>query len=277
MANEKPIAKIIVLTGQSNAVGVGHIKHLPDHFSAEKVAKFNGGYKNVQMSFYSHDFGSDGFVDVRTRLAETTKATLGPEVGIADKLTEDFPNETFYIVKYAIGGSTLYHDWLSPTSRKEEGDNERGIKETGYCFDEFVALLNKSIKILESKGLAPEIRAFCWMQGESDALDQADVDAYIKRFDNLIKDFEKEFEPYLKNYILVDGGISPFWKYYNEMNELKKEYALKGERRVYIDTIKEGLKTDKEPIEEPDLPHYDSDSVVKLGNLFEQAIKSNLR
>lgn len=277
MAAEKKTARIIVLTGQSNAVGVGYIKHLPDHFSEAKVKEFNDGYANVLMNFYSHDFGSDGFVNVKPGLAESTKATLGPEVGIAEKLTEDFPNETFYIVKYAIGGSTLYHDWLSKTSREKEGDNPRGDKQTGYCYDGFVELLRKSIKILEGKGLTPEIRAFCWMQGESDAFEQADVDNYIGRFNDLIEDFEKEFKPYLKDYILVDGGISPFWKYYNEINELKKEYAKKGKRRVFIDTIKEGLRTDREPVENPDPPHYDSDSVIKLGNLFENAIKENLK
>lgn len=276
MATIKKIAKIIILAGQSNAVGVGYQKYLTEHFSADKVKEYESGYKNVRINFYSHDFGSDGFVDTTTGLAEKTKATFGPEVGIAEKLTEDFPNEKFYIVKYAIGGSTLYHDWLSPTSRVEEGDNDRGIKYTGYCYDEFATLLQKSIHLLEERGYKPEIRAFCWMQGESDACEQNDVDAYIKRFDNLIKDFENVFSPYLKDYILADGGISPFWKYYKEINALKSDYAKRGERRVYIDTVGEGLRTDREPTENPDLPHYDSDALIKLGHLFEQAIKENL-
>ena len=277
MANKNKIAKIIILAGQSNAVGVGYKKHLTDHFSADKVKEYESGYKNVRISFYSHDFGSDGFVDTTTVLAEKTKATFGPEIGIAEKLTADFTNEKFYIVKYAIGGSTLYHDWLSPTSRAAEGDNDRGATRTGYCYDEFAALLKKSIRLLETGGYKPEIRAFCWMQGESDAIEQNDVDAYIKRFDTLIKDFENEFKAYLKDYILADGGISPFWKYYQEINALKAEYAKIGERRVYIDTVGEGLRTDREPTENPDLPHYDSDSLIKLGHLFEETIKSNLR
>ena len=39
-------AKIIVLAGQSNAVGVGYTKYLSKHFDEETVAKFYVGYEN---------------------------------------------------------------------------------------------------------------------------------------------------------------------------------------------------------------------------------------
>ena len=44
-------AKIIILAGQSNAVGVAHVKYLPRHFSEEKVAKFKEGYDGVLMNY----------------------------------------------------------------------------------------------------------------------------------------------------------------------------------------------------------------------------------
>ena len=269
------VAKIIILIGQSNAVGVGYYEYLPNHFSAEKVEELMKGYKNVRINFYSHDFGSNGFTDTKVSLAELTKKTFGPELGIAEKLNSDFPDQTFYIVKFAIGGTTLFHDWLSPTSRKKECKASCGELSYGYCYDGFAELLRKSIDLLKDKGLSPEIRAVCWMQGESDACDKINVDAYPSRFDDLIKDFENEFKPYLKNYVLVDGGISPEWEFYREMNAFKKSYA-NGKNRKFIDTIGEGLTTVNEPVGNPDRPHYDSDSVIKLGNMFESAIKENL-
>lgn len=41
-------AKIIVLAGQSNEVGVAHTKYLPRHFSSEKVEKCKAGYLFVE-------------------------------------------------------------------------------------------------------------------------------------------------------------------------------------------------------------------------------------
>lgn len=275
MSVAKKNAKIIVLAGQSNAVGVGYTKYLADHFSANKVAEFEAGYGNVRINFFSHNFGSDGFVDTRLGLAQSDKPTFGPEVGIAEMLTEDFGDEIFYIVKYAVGGTNLYHDWLSPSGRGEHSE-DNSDKPSGYCYDGFTELLRKSIAMLEDDGYTPEIRAFCWMQGESDACEEHTAFGYIKRFDDLIKDFELEFSPYLKNYILADGGISAFWKYHKEINEMKREYATRADGRIYVDTIEAGLETEREPLEKPDLPHYDSGSVIALGRLFEQAIKGNL-
>ena len=271
------VAKIIVLIGQSNAVGVGYAKYLSNHFKAEKVNEFLGGYENVKINFYSHDFASNGFKKTTVGCTELTKKTVGPEVGIAEKLNEDFANEKFYIVKYAIGGTNLYDDWRSPSSlpTTEQGNLERG--KTGWCYNNFVKLLSESIELLKKDNLIPEIRALCWMQGESDSEEIDNVKNYTDRFNKLIKDFENTFGAYIKKYIIADGGVSPSWKYYKEMNMAKELNAKSKNNIKYIDTIKEGLSTLKEPIELPDIYHYDVDSIIKLGNLFEQAIKENLR
>ena len=44
-------ANIIILAGQSNAVGVGYTHYLPKHFPADKVQKYHDGYENIQMHF----------------------------------------------------------------------------------------------------------------------------------------------------------------------------------------------------------------------------------
>ena len=83
-----------------------------------------------------------------------------------------------------------------------------------------------------------------------------------------IKDFKNEFANYLKECVFVDGGISSVWNYYEEMNAFKKEYAEKQNRFVYVNTIENGLTTQYEPVENPDIYHYDCESVIKLGKLF---------
>ena len=112
------------------------------------------------------------------------------------------------------------------------------------------------------------VRSFMWMQGESDAGSEEHVNNYKVYFDNLVCDFKKEFSQYLEGCVFVDAGISEVWNCYREMNAFKKEYANKQRGFIYVDTIENGLTTQFEPTEAPDIYHYDCESVIKLGKLF---------
>lgn len=279
-------AKIIVLSGQSNAVGVGHVKCLPRSFSEEKIAEYLNGYDNIKISFYSHDKKSDGFTRTGKNCTEVRKDTLGPEIGIAEYLNEKFPDEEFFIVKFAVGGASLMRDFLPPSSggyyNPDEFKNEYdGFIDAffnakpltaGWCYSGLVRLMRDSLSDLKALGYDPEIIGFCWMQGESDAGSEEQVNNYKVYFDNLVCDFKKEFSEYVENCVFVDGGISEIWKCYRDMNAFKAEYADKHDRFVYVDTIANGLTTKYEPVESPDIYHYDCGSVIKLGQLFAEGI-----
>lgn len=273
-------AKIIVLAGQSNAVGVAHIPYLTRHFTEDKVKKFTNGYENVLMNYFSHDFMSDGFVKTTVGCSEKNRETFGPEVGIADALSEKYPDEKFYIVKCAFGGTNIFHDWLPPSC---EGDYEKAsfamgdeksefYRKGGWCFNELVKILDESIRLLEGEGLAPEIIAFCWMQGESDAFFPEQYENYGKRYEAMLKDLNGLFNKYFEKCVYIDAGISEVWQYYREINAWKKDHAQKTENSFYIDTIAHGLTTSKEPEPEVDIAHYDADCTVKLGTLFAENI-----
>ena len=111
------------------------------------------------------------------------------------------------------------------------------------------------------------------MQGETDACHEEQTDMYIQLYDCFLNDFKKEFSKYLKNCTFIDGGISNKWPCWEKLNNAKKEYAQKHDDCVYIDTIAEGLTTEKEPHEGVDWMHYDSDCVIQLGHLFADNIK----
>ena len=85
--------KTVILAGQSNAVGVGWCKYLPKSYDAAEIARFKDGYENVLINYHSHDFRSDGFVPTRVNCAQTEYDTLGPEVCIAQRWTELYPDE----------------------------------------------------------------------------------------------------------------------------------------------------------------------------------------
>jgi hypothetical protein len=115
------------------------------------------------------------------------------------------------------------------------------------------------------------------MQGEGDAGILENVNNYREYFDNFINDFKNEFSEYLEKCVFVDAGISEVWNFYKEMNSLKKEYAQKNKNFIYLDTIENGLTTKYEPVEKPDIAHYDCESVIKLGRLFVEKIIDNLK
>lgn len=273
-------ARVIILAGQSNAVGVGYVKYLSRHFNGEKVAEFEKGYDNILMNYYSHDMKSNGFVKTTLNCAEKEKDTFGPEVGIADFLSKKYPDENIFIVKCAVGGTNIFHDWLSPSNNGEYNKESFGFgneenefyRKGGWLFNELIKILDESISILKNQGYEPEFSAFCWMQGESDAFETDTVEKYGMRYRNLLKDLNDAFGAYMKNCVYIDAGISEIWPFYREINAWKKDNAEKTLNSFYIDTIAEGLTTSKEPEPEVDIAHYDSDCTVKLGYLFAEKI-----
>ncbi len=250
-------ANVIVLAGQSNAVGVGHVHCLKSHFTDERIQQWYDGYPRVQINYFSHDKKSGGFVDTTVGCTEVSKETIGPELGLCEVFTRRYPEETIYIVKCAFGGTSLYKDWRSPS---------------GWCYNELLLILKDSLRILEEAGLTPRIRGFCWMQGESDTDTLAHINQYAHLYDCLLQDFKEMFQDYLEDCVYVDGGISDVWPSYDVMNAVKREYNETHPNCFYIDTLGAGLTTRYEPPEAPDIWHYDTDSVIKLGHLFGEKI-----
>lgn len=280
-------AKLIILAGQSNAVGVGYTKYLYKCVDEKTEKVFRDGYENVLINYCSHGIKSNGFVKTRINCTESAKDTFGPELGIAKNLTERYPDETFYIVKCAYGGTSLWHDWRSPSGKGEYCTNATDTEvpdivasinspnhpRCGWEYNTLVELLKNSIALLEKDGYEPEIKAFFWMQGESDAGVDILLNNYVGLYDALLSDFRSTFGNYIaKDCVFVDAGISEIWDNYQKMNEQKREYAQK-QGSVFMSTIDLGLTTKTEPEEEPDIYHYDAKSVLILGENFAKNLK----
>lgn len=273
-------AKVIVLAGQSNAVGVGFVKYLPKYFDGETVQRLTGHFEKIKISYMSHDIQNEGFVPVSVNCTEETKDTFGPELGIADYLNEVYPEEEFFIVKCAFGGSDMFNGWRSPTSGvpyREElvAEPKKALVDPayqfpGWCYNALIKRLEKSLDELKSKGYEPKIMGFCWMQGEADSA-PPHGETYISRYDSMLHDLKETFAPYFDGCVFADAGISEIWVDYEQMNARKKAYA-EANGHKFVDTIAAGLTTRFEPEEEPDIYHYDAGSVIKLGRMFGEAV-----
>ena len=255
-------ATVILLGGQSNASGCSLDEYLQKNVSTEKYAEYQNGYDNVYINFLSGDHQSQEFVKCSTLQGEI-EGGFGPELGLAEKLHEMYPDRTFFIIKCAWGGTDLYSQWLSPTS---EG-------KTGKLYEQFVAYVETSMQYLVSKNYDVSIEGMCWMQGESDSFLVESSENYGEHLNNFIEDIRKKFSKYAADdgIAFVDAYIADnpmFWVYCDAVNRGKQEVAALSPMNALVDTISAGLVCSEEPEGAPDIPHYDSLSEIKLGHLF---------
>ena len=134
-----------------------------------------------------------------------------------------------------------------------------------------VNALFEVIHKLKDEGVDPEIKALCWMQGESDA-DSDKASLYYDRLSSFVGDFREEFKDYAseKGIGFIDAGISDCfaWALNKEINASKKKFADESEINEYIDTQSMQLEYNKEPYGNVDIYHYDSDAMIELGHAF---------
>ena len=256
-------ARVVFLGGQSNASGCSHDAYLKKNVSPEKYAEYENGYENIYINYFvSGSYRSQGFVKCAARQGESGTC-FGPELGLAEKLNELYPDETIFIIKYAWGGTNLFKQWLSPST---SGDS-------GVLYDEFVVFAEQSIQYLVSKGYQVEIEGMCWMQGESDSFSVENAVNYKVHLSNFIKDIRNQFAPYASpdGIAFIDACIADnpiYWVYCDLVNESKRAVVKESPMNALIDTNAHGLTCNLEPVDQPDMAHYDSLSQLKLGNLF---------
>ena len=274
----QPTTRIIVMAGQSNAAGVGHFDCLENSVDTSKISEIESGYDNVLITGFSH-----GFIDEGPVYANATTSTMGAagtfgfEIGLADRLSKVFPDETTYIVKYAFGATSLNYDWISPSSNVPISCTYDANYERGWLYNGLVTCLTNLIdKINTTTNTLPSIEAFMWMQGESDACFNESTATYLSTFNNLVNDFKNTFRNNLSSkFAVYDASISPTggWMNAEEINEIKRSRA--DEHNIYIDTTS-SLTTTYEPIgETADFAHYDAACYIDLGHIFADTYLAN--
>jgi len=261
---------VILLGGQSNASGCSLDEYLKKNVSAEEYAEYQSGFDNVYINHLSGANMSQAFVKCASFQGELP-GSFGPELGLAEKLSQMYPDRTFFIIKCAWGGTNLYSEWLSPSSKGR----------TGKLYKQFETYVETSIEYLISKNYDVQIAGMCWMQGESDAIAVDTSEDYGTHLDNLIKDVREKFADYASEngIAFVDAYIAAnpaYWVYYEAVNEGKQEVAERSYLNAVVDTITAGLTCDKEPEGAPDMVHYDSMSQIKLGHLFAEELAAFL-
>ena len=258
-------AKVILIGGQSNATGATRVSYLKENISYDQYLDYLLGYSNVKILFSSGTVtngvvtianSSDQFIDT-TFGHGIDETRFGPELGLAAYLRENYPDETFYIIKYAIGSTALTSHWNPTDSSKNK------------CLVEFKETVDKGLELLKDEGLDPQIVAFLWMQGESDAYTFYDSYKYYNLQKSLVEDIRAEYAEYEApgGIAFIDAAISEsgMWQSAFILNQSKLAYSKESDINFYIDTNALGLDTMQE---NNDPAHYDSTSMILLGELY---------
>ena len=271
---------VIIISGQSNAVGCKASTNLINSMGQAKYDEYNAGYSDVKISYNNwtavdynlhtialQNYSPRGdFVDVKLGQGNNPN-NFGLEVGIAESLREKFGNK-LYIIKCPCGASNLIDYFLEPEQEMHKN---------------LINFVEKGFEKLEKEGLKPKLRAFCWIQGEGDAW----ANYYFAYYNALVQfkeTIDRELLKYTDNNVLpfIDAGILPGthangtneWQYYAEINQHKKNFANLSPANIYIDAIENGLHANQEPNDDV---HYDSESVIKLGHLYAEQLEQFLK
>lgn len=253
--------KVILLLGQSNASGVSSSACLKDAVGDEAYAIYESGFDNVLINFCIDDWNNTSGGEFRAVdiTCGASSDYFGPELGMAEKLSEAFPDEQIVILKYTMSGYSLNYHWLS-----------RG--ERGSIYNAFKIFVDTYMGYLIDKNYDARIGAICWMQGESDTTEYKSA----RYYDNMVS-FVGYLREDLSRYAedegiyFIDAGISdsPYCEpSYPEINEAKERFSRDSELNIYFPTIELGYTVDKEPAGDPDLGHYDALCELDLGYQF---------
>ena len=253
-------AKVIVLLGQSNASGCTYNNYLEMNTSKEEYERYQNGFDNVLINYSidNRSYTTNGEFKKVDLTCGVKEGRFGPELGMSDVLSKEFKDETIFILKFTMSGYSLNHHWLNNYERFD-------------IYNACLIFLETYLDYLISKNYNINLDAICFMQGESDTTEYK----ASRYYNNLIK-----FTNYLRSDLdkynddeiyFIDAGISdsPYCEpSYPDINKAKEDFSKLSPYNIYFPTIENGLTTMNEPYENPDLGHYDSLSMIRLGELF---------
>ncbi len=187
--------------------------------------------------------GSSGMFcrnDVSTGLGINAEM-MGPEYGLAAGLKQYYsPAQPACIFKTAAGGTTLtdvvsgalperFGNWY-PRSMWDSPEHD-GNSRTGYLYYRFIRNFEAAYNLLKEKGYSPVVKAFCWMQGESDRGQPMLYEQLIKTFiTDMREDIGKITGVDQSGLLFIMGEISLTFSSYSDMSA--NENFIEMQRRV---------------------------------------------
>lgn len=279
-AKEEKVLDVILLAGQSNALGLSDWSDTAVYYDN---VSFFGFYGEGSTMTNRDQSDIDGVIaecrwkKVQNGLGQT-QSRFGPEIGIAG-VCEDRHTNTDHdiaIVKCAWGGMSINSFFLSPTSVKKAvgdvssaktySDDEDSIKCGKGYWTMIKTFRAAEKKALEGKYTKVNYLGMCWMQGEADAMNFTAASKYNSLLSNLMNDLRTYLSvpdlPFIIGEINPPGSGAP----YREMVIEKQKYVCNNDpNAVFVTSNDLTMKPG-------DSWHYDTPSMKTLGTRFGTAI-----
>ena len=181
---------VFLLGGQSNANGRGDTTEIPTgSLLADPQTDVRFYYHKTQNAT-NNVLPTDQFIDLAPGSGFGTAAPVhtsefGAELGLGRTLADAYPDRNTLIIKYTDGGTNLHTQWAEGGSR----------------YTTFVDTVQTALGKLDDVGDSYTMQGMVWLQGESDAGNTTNANAYQVNLVDLIDRVRTD---------LFDGADAPF-------------------------------------------------------------------
>lgn len=235
-AEDSKKIKVFVLAGQSNMAGM------------DKATELKSPYDTPVSGVKAWHYGTKTWESLSPKVFDLgNKGTFGPEISFAHAMAKEFPGEDIRLIKGAMSGTNLYKQW-APV----EGD----------VYKWFMAVVKPALADLDKQGVAYEIAAMLWLQGESDA-GENQAESYEKNLTEFIAHMRSELKTAKMPFIIARVGdyFGGTTGQAGMVREAQVIVAKKVENVAWFDT------DDCTMMERPK-GHYDAAGLIEIGKRF---------
>ena len=225
---------IVILAGQSNMLGHGELSDIDDPLLPPDVKLF----------------------DLNPR-----DGCFGPEVGFARTLLEFEQLENLWLIKYAVGGSSLLA-WEPEWSAERAAITDDADK--GALYPRLISHVKQV-----TQGKDAQILACLWKQGESDSRYEAAAAQYQTSLTRLITRMRTDLDqPEMQFVIGLSNPTPAGFTYLSVVRSAQRQIAKSLPHVSLVDT--DGLTKHEDDL------HYDSAGQLELGRRFAHRLSLDL-
>ncbi len=244
--------KVYVLAGQSNMAGCDDVRNVDPMWRSEFADVMMYWGNDLAPAFQSLAPGTSG----ATCSNAGPQFFFGPELAFGSEVALANPNEQVVIIKFAVGGTSMYEYWTTPTGEYPQG---------GVLWNQLQDVMGEAFTALGEMGYEYDVEAFLWMQGESDADKRYRARAYAGNLSSFIASMRTYVGDPELPFIL--GRIRDAGQPHAEtVREAQVSVAMNTPGVYWFDTDDLAFL--------PDGIHYDEPGMIELGHRFADIVLS---
>ncbi len=230
---------VFILAGQSNMAGQGTARELAPNYRRvpSNVEFYYNGYK-TPLNRFRH---------------------FGPEIGFAHELSRHFPHDTIKLIKFAVGGTSLFAwdpNWNAAKARSTRNAS------AGPLFKKLIKTAKVGFNNKDAK-----LAGILWMQGEADAKYPAAAKQYANNLNRFVNRLRTELKS--PNAPFIMGSINPPLKFFPATAIVQQAQRVAAR---HIRNLRLIRTADLE--KRNDHLHYNTRGQLELGKRFARAFLS---